>query len=205
MPDAGLLFVVFIILVALAFDFTNGMHDAANSIATVVSTRVLSPRQAVLWAAFFNFVAFLIFGTAVAQTIGQGTDRHLDRRPRQVIFAGLIGAIGWNLFTWYMGLPTSSSHALIGGYAGAAIVKAGFGVIIAHGWFKTILFIFIAPVLGLVLGVLFIMVTTWIVHKGNPTRDQHGPPAASSSSRPPSTAWATAATTPRRPWASSPA
>ncbi|MGZ5498232.1 MAG: anion permease [Candidatus Aminicenantales bacterium] len=169
MPSAGFLFVVFIILVALAFDFTNGMHDAANSIATVVSTRVLSPRQAVVWAAFFNFVAFLIFGTGVAHTIGAGMIDISIVTP-QVIFAALIGAIGWNVFTWLMGLPTSSSHALIGGYAGAAIVKAGPGVIIAHGWVKTILFIFIAPVLGMVLGVLFITVTTWIVHKGNPTR-----------------------------------
>ena len=169
MPDAGLFFVVFIILVALAFDFTNGMHDAANSIATVVSTRVLSPRQAVIWAAFFNFIAFLIFGTGVAHTIGAGMIDISVVTP-QVIFAGLIGAIGWNLFTWLMGLPTSSSHALIGGYAGAAIVKAGPGVIIAHGWFKTLLFIFVAPLLGMALGVLFITVTTWVVHKKNPAR-----------------------------------
>jgi PiT family inorganic phosphate transporter len=169
MPDAGLLFVVFIILVALAFDFTNGMHDAANSIATVVSTRVLSPRQAVIWAAFFNFIAFLVFGTGVAHTIGAGMIDISIVTP-QVIFAGLVGAIGWNIFTWLMGLPTSSSHALIGGYAGAAIVKAGPGAIIAHGWVKTALFIFIAPVLGMVLGVLFITVTTWLVHKKNPAR-----------------------------------
>jgi PiT family inorganic phosphate transporter len=169
MPSAGLLFVVFIILVALAFDFTNGMHDAANSIATVVSTRVLSPRQAVLWAAFFNFVAFLIFGTGVAHTIGAGMIDISIVTP-QVIFAALLGAIGWNIFTWLMGLPTSSSHALIGGYAGAAIVKAGPAAIIAHGWFKTILFIFVAPVLGMVLGVVFITITTWIVHRKNPAR-----------------------------------
>ena len=169
MPSAGFVFVLFIILVALAFDFTNGMHDAANSIATVVSTRVLTPRQAVLWAAFFNFVAFLIFGTGVAHTIGAGMIDISVVTP-QVIFAALLGAIGWNLFTWYMGLPTSSSHALIGGYAGAAIVKAGFKVIIAHGWVKTVLFIFIAPLIGLVLGVLFITVTTWVVRKKNPTR-----------------------------------
>jgi PiT family inorganic phosphate transporter len=169
MPDAGVLFVVFIILVALAFDFTNGMHDAANSIATVVSTRVLSPRQAVIWAAFFNFIAFLIFGTGVAHTIGAGMIDLAAVTP-QVIFAGLIGAIGWNLFTWLMGLPTSSSHALIGGYAGAAIVKAGPGAIIAHGWFKTLLFIFIAPLLGMALGILFITATTWLVHKKNPAR-----------------------------------
>jgi PiT family inorganic phosphate transporter len=169
MPDAGLVFVVFIILVALAFDYTNGMHDAANSIATVVSTRVLSPRQAVIWAAFFNFAAFLIFGTGVAHTIGVGMIDISVVTP-QVIFAGLLGAIGWNLFTWWMGLPTSSSHALIGSYAGAAIVKAGPGVIIAHGWFKTVLFIFVAPLLGMALGVLFITVTTWVVHKKNPAR-----------------------------------
>jgi PiT family inorganic phosphate transporter len=169
MPSAGFLFVIFIVLVALAFDFTNGMHDAANSIATVVSTRVLSPRLAVLWAAFFNFVAFLIFGTGVAHTIGAGMiDISVVTPP--VIFAALLGAIGWNIFTWFMGLPTSSSHALIGGYAGAAIVKAGPGVIIAHGWFKTILFIFVAPLLGMALGVLFITATTWIVRRGNPTR-----------------------------------
>ncbi|MBE0711246.1 MAG: inorganic phosphate transporter [Candidatus Aminicenantes bacterium] len=169
MPSAGFLFVVFIILVALAFDFTNGMHDAANSIATVVSTRVLTPRQAVIWAAFFNFVAFLIFGTGVAHTIGAGMIDISIVTP-QVIFAALLGAIGWNIFTWILGLPTSSSHALIGGYAGAAIVKAGPSVIIAHGWVKTVLFIFIAPILGLVLGVVFITVTTWIVHKKNPAR-----------------------------------
>jgi inorganic phosphate transporter, PiT family len=169
MPDAGLLFVVFIILVALAFDFTNGMHDAANSIATVVSTRVLSPRQAVIWAAFFNFVAFLVFGTRVAHTIGAGMI-DLSIVTPQVIFGALVGAIGWNLFTWWMGLPTSSSHALIGGYAGAAIVKAGPGAILPHGWLKTILFIFVAPLLGMVLGVLFITVTTWLVHKKNPAR-----------------------------------
>jgi PiT family inorganic phosphate transporter len=169
MPDAGFLFVIFIILVALAFDYTNGMHDAANSIATVVSTRVLTPRQAVIWAAFFNFIAFLIFGTGVARTVGAGMiDISIVTPP--VIFAALLGAIGWNLFTWWMGLPTSSSHALIGGYAGAAIVKAGPGVIIAHGWFKTLLFIFVAPVLGMALGVVFITITTWIVRKKNPAR-----------------------------------
>jgi len=169
MPDAGFLFVLFVILVALAFDFTNGMHDAANSIATVVSTRVLTPRQAVVWAAFFNFVAFLVFGTGVAHTIGAGMIDISIVTP-QVIFAGLIGAIGWNIFTWLMGIPTSSSHALIGAYAGAAIVKAGPGVIIVSGWFKTVMFIFIAPVLGLVLGVVFITITTWIVRKKNPAK-----------------------------------
>jgi len=169
MPEAGFVFVIFIILVALAFDYTNGMHDAANSIATVVSTRVLTPRQAVVWAAFFNFVAFLIFGTGVAHTIGAGMIDISIVTP-QVIFAGLLGAIGWNVFTWFLGLPTSSSHALIGGYAGAAIVKAGPGVIIAQGWVKTAMFIFIAPILGMFLGLVFITATTWIVRKKNPTR-----------------------------------
>ncbi len=174
---AGTLFILFIILVALAFDYTNGMHDAANSIATVVSTRVLSPRMAVIWAAFFNFVAFLIFSTGVAKTIGFGMIDTSIIDPQaavRVIFAGLLGAIGWNLFTWSLGLPSSSSHALIGGYAGAAIVKAGPGVIIAHGWVKTLLFIFVAPLLGMVLGVLFITATTWIVRGGNPAKINKG-------------------------------
>ena len=168
MLSLSLIFVIFVILIALAFDFTNGMHDAANSIATVVSTRVLTPRQAVVWAAFFNFVAFLIFGTTVATTIGKGMIDISVVTPR-VIFAGLIGAISWNLFTWYLGLPTSSSHALIGGYAGAAIAKAGFGVIIASGWIKTLVFLVLAPVMGLVLGFAFIIITTWLVRKQHPT------------------------------------
>jgi PiT family inorganic phosphate transporter len=167
MPSLTAVFVILIIGVALLFDFTNGMHDAANSIATIVSTRVLTPRQAVAWAAFFNFVAFLIFGTGVAHTIGTGLiDIHVV--TPLVILAGLLGAIGWNLFTWYMGLPTSSSHALIGGYAGAAIIKAGAGVIIPSGWVKTILFIFLAPILGLVLGVFFITIMTWLIYKQHP-------------------------------------
>jgi PiT family inorganic phosphate transporter len=169
MSSLTAVFVILIIGVALAFDFTNGMHDAANSIATIVSTRVLTPKQAVAWAAFFNFVAFLIFGTGVAHTIGTGLIDIKVVTPL-VILAGLLGAIGWNLFTWYMGLPTSSSHALIGGYAGAAIVKAGSGVIIPGGWVKTILFIFLAPVLGLVLGVIFITITTWLIYKQHPVQ-----------------------------------
>src|SRR5207237_1543295 len=119
-----------LILVALIFDYSNGFHDAANSIATVVSTRVLSPGKAVIWAAVFNFIAAFTFGTAVAKTVGSGlVDIHIV--TFSVIFAGLIGAIAWDLITWYFGLPTSSSHALIGGYAGAAVAKAGFGAIIA--------------------------------------------------------------------------
>ena len=143
------------------------MHDAANSISTVVSTRVLSPRQAVIWAAFFNFIAFLIFGTHVAATIGKGMIDVNTVTPT-VILAGLIGAIGWNIITWYFGLPSSSSHALIGGYAGAAIAKSGLGVIILGGWFKTLLFIILAPAIGLFLGFLLKVITSWIVFKQTP-------------------------------------
>jgi len=167
MFDLSLVFVIFVIFVALIFDFTNGIHDAANSIATIVSTRVLTPKQAVIWAAFFNLVAFLIFGTSVAKTVGNGLIDITTVTPT-VIFAGLIGAIGWNLITWYSGLPTSSSHALIGGYAGAAIAKSGVGVIIPHGWYKTLVFIFLAPTIGLLLGVIFITIATWLVYKQTP-------------------------------------
>jgi len=165
--NLNLVFIIFIISVALIFDFTNGMHDSANSIATIVSTKVLSPRQAVIWAAFFNFIAFLIFGTAVAKTIGSGMIDISAVTP-VVIFAGLIGAIAWNIITWYLGLPSSSSHALIGGYAGAAIAKAGFKVIILSGWYKTLIFIVIAPVIGLVLGAIFKIISTWIIYKKTP-------------------------------------
>src|SRR5207244_5663947 len=147
LPVAGL------ILVALAFDYLNGFHDAANSIATVVSTRVLTPGKAVIWAAFFNFVAAFGFGTAVAKTVGSGM---VDLRvvTFAVIFAGLIGAIVWDIATWYFGLPTSSSHALFGGYAGAAVAKAGFGAVIASGWTRTLLFIVVAPLVGMAVGLL---------------------------------------------------
>ncbi len=164
MASWNLAFIAFIIFVALAFDFTNGLHDAANSVATVVSTRVLSPKQAVIWAAFFNFIAFLIFGTAVAHTIGTGLIDIAIVDP-MVIFAGLIGAISWNILTWYWGLPSSSSHSLMGGYLGAAVAKAGFGVVIVSGWIKILAFIVVAPVLGLILGNLLMIVTTWLVYK----------------------------------------
>jgi inorganic phosphate transporter, PiT family len=162
MIDSGLIFIIFIIAVALVFDFTNGIHDSANSVATIVSTKVLSPRRAVIWAAFFNFVAFLIFGTAVAKTIGNGL---IDIRVVNplVIFAGLLGAIIWNLITWYLGLPSSSSHALMGGYLGAAVAKAGFGVVIVSGWIKILIFIVVAPLLGMILGLLFAVISSWIV------------------------------------------
>ena len=130
-------FALVIVVVALGFDFLNGFHDAANSIATVVSTRVLSPRVAVLWAAFFNFVAAFTFGTAVARTTGHGMIR-LEAVNLYVILAGLLGAIFWDIITWYYGLPVSSSHALLGGYAGAAIAKGGWGVIILAGWNKVL-------------------------------------------------------------------
>ncbi len=163
----SLSFIIFIIFVALAFDYTNGMHDAANSISTIVSTRVLSPRQAVIWAAVFNFVAFLIFSTTVAETIGQGMIDIKTVTPT-VILAGLGGAISWNLITWYFGLPSSSSHALIGGYAGAAIAKSGVDVIIASGWTKTLIFIVLSPTIGLSLGFLLKIITMWIIYKGKP-------------------------------------
>jgi PiT family inorganic phosphate transporter len=157
-------FIVFIIFLALFFDYTNGLHDAANSVATIVSTRVLSPKQAVVWAAFFNLVAFLIFGTAVAKTIGRGLIDISVVDPL-VVFGALIGAITWNLITWYLGLPSSSSHSLIGGYLGAAVSKAGFGVVIMSGWIKVVIFIVLAPVMGMVLGNLLMIATTWLVYK----------------------------------------
>jgi len=161
--------VVTIIVLALFFDFTNGFHDSANSIATVVATRVLSPKWAVLWAAFFNFIAFLVTGTAVAKTVGKGLV-DLNEITDYVILAGLVGTISWNLLTWYLGLPTSSSHALIGGYAGAAIARAGWKVILLSGWYKVILFIFLAPAIGLVLGLVFITCATWIVSRQPPDK-----------------------------------
>ncbi len=164
MASWSLAFIAFIIFVALAFDFTNGLHDAANSVATVVSTRVLSPKQAVIWAAFFNFIAFLIFGTAVAHTIGTGLIDISIVDP-MVIFAGLFGAISWNVLTWYWGLPSSSSHSLMGGYLGAAVAKAGVGVVIVSGWVKILAFIVVAPVLGMILGNLLMILTTWLVYK----------------------------------------
>src|SRR5512142_16752 len=142
--------VIGLVAVALVFDFINGFHDSANSIATVVGTRVLSPVAAVGWAAMFNFLAAFTVGTAVAKTIGVGMIDVKIVTP-SVILGALLGAIAWNLITWWFGLPSSSSHALIGGYAGAAIAKAGFGSIIPSGWTNTIAFIFISPVVGLIL------------------------------------------------------
>ena len=167
--DATLVAVVALILVALTFDFINGFHDAANSIATVVSTRVLSPGKAVIWAAFFNFVAAFTFGTAVAKTVGSGlVDIHIITFA--VIFAALVGSIAWDLITWYVGLPTSSSHALIGALAGAAVAKAGFGAIIPAGWTKTLVFIVLAPLIGLVLGFILMVIFLWVFRYFSPAR-----------------------------------
>jgi PiT family inorganic phosphate transporter len=166
-PD--LLLLIITILVALTFDFLNGFHDAANSIATVVSTRVLSPKLAVVWAAFFNFAAAFLLGTAVAKTIGGGMIR-IEYVTQYVVITGLIGAIVWDLLTWWWGLPTSSSHALIGGYAGAAVMRAGWHVIIAEGWYKTLIFIVVAPVVGLILGFAFMVAIFWLLRNKAPQR-----------------------------------
>lgn len=167
--DSTLLAVLALIGVALVFDFINGFHDAANSIATIVSTRVLTPGQAVMWAATFNFLAAFGFGTAVAATVGGGM---IDLKivTSTVIFGGLVGAIVWDLITWYIGLPTSSSHALVGGYAGAAIAKAGWGSLIASGWSKTLVFIVLAPLLGMMFALILSIITLWLFRGFSPRR-----------------------------------
>jgi len=172
---ADVVLVLITILVALIFDFVNGFHDSANSIATVVSTRVLSPKLAVLWAATFNFLAAFFLGTAVAKTIGSGMI-HLEFVDQYVVLTGLLGAILWDLFTWWWGLPTSSSHALIGGYAGAAVANAALrygsrsisAVIIPHGWYTTLAFIVLAPVIGLILAFFFVISVYWIFRRSSP-------------------------------------
>src|SRR5262250_1975925 len=161
--------VAFIVVVALVFDFINGFHDAANSIATVVSTRVLTPLQAVVWAAFFNFVAAFGFGVQVAKTVGKGVVES-SVVDQWVILAGLAGAIAWDLITWYWGLPTSSSHALIGGFAGAAVAKAGFGSLIAAGLIKIGVFMILAPLIGLTVGFALMLATVWIFKNATPGR-----------------------------------
>jgi PiT family inorganic phosphate transporter len=161
--------VVFLVLVALAFDFLNGFHDAANSIATVVSTRVLRPHWAVIWAAFFNFVALAVFGLAVAATIGKGI---VDPKivDHYVVFGALVGAIAWNVITWYYGIPSSSSHALIGGVAGAAVAKGGVGTLVASGLVKIGLAIVLSPLLGLMLGALLMIGVSWVFRRATPRR-----------------------------------
>jgi PiT family inorganic phosphate transporter len=161
--------VIIVVVVALIFDYINGFHDAANSIATVVSTRVLSPGHAVIWAAFFNFVAAFVFGTAVAKTVGSGMV-DINVVTTSIILAGLSGAIVWDLITWYYGLPTSSSHALIGGYAGAAVAKVGMVALIPSGWTKTLIFIVLAPGLGFVLGFTLMVAVYWVCRNTAPSR-----------------------------------
>src|SRR5436853_2864742 len=173
--EPTLLAVIALVAVALLFDYINGFHDAANSIATVVSTRVLSPKLAVIWAAFFNFVAAFVFGTKVAKTIGSGM-MQVEQVTATVIITGLLGAIVWDLLTWWWGLPTSSSHALIGGYAGAALARhalnhgagSAFSVIIPAGWTKTLIFIVIAPMIGFILAFVFTIASYWLLQHKNP-------------------------------------
>src|SRR5436309_178943 len=172
MADQVFLLTVLIIAIALVFDYVNGFHDAANSIATVVSTRVLTPLQGVTWAAFWNFIAAFTFGTAVAKTVGTGL-LDVQQVDSYVILAALLGAIAWDLITWHAGLPTSSSHALIGAYAGAGIAKAGLGVIIPAGWINTLIFIVLAPLLGMGLGMLNLVLILNIFKRSIPSSVDH--------------------------------
>src|SRR6266508_754375 len=168
MPDVTLAAVIGIVCLAILFDYSNGFHDAANSIATVVSTRVLHPRLAVIWAAFFNFVAFLVFRTHVANTIGKIIEPSVVSEA--VVFAGLVGAIAWNITTWWLGLPTSSSHALIGGFVGAGVAKAGWSVVNGPSLQKTVIFIVLSPTLGLVVAFGLMVVLVWSFHSAAPRR-----------------------------------
>jgi PiT family inorganic phosphate transporter len=170
--DSTLLAVIGLVTLALVFDFLNGFHDAANSIATIVSTRVLSPRQAVIWAAFFNVLAFFLFSHAVANTMGKGIV-DIGIIDSHIIFGALTGACVWNTLTWYFGLPSSSSHALMGGLVGAAVVKAGTGVLVMSGIMKVLLFIVISPVLGLLLGLLFGVAVYRLFSKSTPSKVEH--------------------------------
>lgn len=166
--DGALLILIFLIAVALLFDFLNGLHDAANSIATIVATRVLPPAYAVGWAAFFNFIAFLFFGLHVANTIGRGIIDP-DIISDQVIFGALMGAISWNVITWLAGIPSSSSHALIGGLLGAGIAKAGTGAVVVAGVTKTVSAIFLSPAVGFGLALLLVFIVSWVFVKANPS------------------------------------
>ena len=161
MHELALPLLIGLIFIALAFDFINGLHDAANAIATVVVTKVLSPGFAVAWAAFFNTIAFLFIGLHVAETIGRGIVDPLVVDPG-IIFGALLGAISWNVFTWYLGLPSSSSHALVGGLVGAGITKGGFDAIVASGVIKTAVFIFAAPLLGMLMAIILVIITSWL-------------------------------------------
>src|SRR5204862_2326122 len=169
-----LAFVIILVLLALLFDYINGFHDAANSIATVVSTRVLSPGMAVIWAAFFNFIAFAVFGTRVAKSIGDGVRMDLISADLRlyVLLSALLGAMIWNLITWYLGLPTSSSHALLGGYAGAGVAAYGGipGLLKTDVWLRTLKFIVLSPLIGMVLGFLLMVTVHWIFRRVTPAR-----------------------------------
>lgn len=167
MSTLGLPALISLIIVALAFDFLNGLHDTANSIATLVSTRMLRPRYAVIWAAFFNFIAFVVFGVHVARTIGVGIVS-ASIMDAEVIFGALTGAISWNLVTWWAGIPSSSSHALIGGLVGAALTKAGIGAIVWTGVLTTGAFIVLSPLLGFFLALLLVLATSWAFARANP-------------------------------------
>ena len=167
--DSTLLAVIGLVVLALVFDFLNGFHDAANSIATIISTRVLTPRQAIIWATFFNMVAFFIFNHEVAKTMGNGIVA-MSVIDNHVIFGALAGACAWNLLTWYFGLPSSSSHALIGGLVGAAVVKAGTSVLMMSGIIKVVIFIVVAPLLGLLLGLLFGVVVYRLFSRSTPNK-----------------------------------
>ena len=171
---ATLAFVVILVFFALVFDYINGFHDAANSIATVVSTRVLTPGMAVIWAAFFNFIAFAVFGTRVAKAIGDGVRLDLIAAEWRlyVLLAALIGAIAWNLITWYLGLPTSSSHALLGGYAGAGIAAYGgvIGLLKTEVWLRVMTFIVLSPLIGMVLGFTMMVIVHWVFRRSSPSR-----------------------------------
>src|SRR6266536_6319226 len=168
MPDVTLAAVIGIVCLAILFDYSNGFHDAANSIATVVSTRVLHPRLAVIWAAFFNFVAFLVFRTHVANTIGKIIEPSVVSEA--VVFAGLVGAIAWNITTWWLGLPTSSSHALIGGFVGAGVAKAGWSVVNGPSLEKTVVFIVLSPALGMALAFVLMLALMWLLRRTAPRR-----------------------------------
>src|SRR5216684_2978102 len=168
-PVSSFSLLLVVIFLTLTFEFSNGWHDAANSIATVVSTRVLTPFRAVAWAAFWNFIAAFVFGTAVANTIGKGMV-HIELVNEKVLLAGLLGAITWNLITLVLGLPTSSSHALMGGYGGAAVAHAGFRALILHGWTKPVLFIFLSPVIGFFVSTAVTVITSWIVRSHRPLK-----------------------------------
>lgn len=170
--DSTLIAIIFLVALALFFDFLNGFHDAANSIATIVATRVLSPRYAVMWAAFFNFIAFAFFGLHVAGTIGKGIV-DIAQVDSYIIFGALMGASSWNIITWYFGIPSSSSHALVGGLIGAALVKAGPTSLVMAGIFKTLAFIVISPVVGMLLGLTLGMVVYRLFARSTPTRVDH--------------------------------